>query len=383
MRIESIKIKNFKAFKDAEIKNIPNFCVIVGANGAGKSTLFEVFGFLKDSMTENVTIAVQKRGGFKELISRDSTGNIEFEIKFREDSNSSLYSYFLSISTNKENAVIDHESLKLNKFDNNEEVLFDFSRGQGFVTINNLEDKQNIALTGFDNLAIKVLSQLEKYKSITKFSELIDNLHLSDINLQRIRNINDVGYAEHLSKEGDNLSLVTQFLFENHKDIFDNILEKIKHRIPGINSVEAKITEEGRVLLKFQDGAFKDPFLSRYVSDGTIKMFAYLVLLNDPKPHPLLCIEEPENQLYPSLLMELAEEFREYSERGGQVFVSTHSPDFLNAVEIDEVYWLVKNQGYSSIKRAADNELVRNLMSDGDKMGYLWKQGLFEELDPE
>jgi predicted ATPase len=130
MRIESIKIKNFKAFKNAEIKDIPNFCVIVGANGAGKSTLFEVFGFLKDSMTENVTVAVQKREGFKELISRDSLGNIEFEIKFREDTSSPLYSYFLSISANKENAVIEHEALKYLNSGNNEVYSFDIFKGR-------------------------------------------------------------------------------------------------------------------------------------------------------------------------------------------------------------------------------------------------------------
>ncbi len=55
-------------------------------------------------------------------------------------------------------------------------------------------------------------------------------------------------------------------------------------------------------LLRFQDGTFKDPFIARYVSDGTIKMVAYLVLLHDPNPHPFLCIEEPENQLSPKLI---------------------------------------------------------------------------------
>ncbi|WP_419632875.1 AAA family ATPase, partial [Thiolapillus sp.] len=142
-------------------------------------------------------------------------------------------------------------------------------------------------------------------------------------------------------------------------------------------------TEEGRVLLRFQDGAFEDPFLARYVSDGTIKMLAYLVLLYNPTPHPLLCVEEPENQLYPMLLWELAEEFRAYAERGGQVFVSTHSPDFLNAVEIDEVYWLVKEEGYTSIKRARDNKQLAAFISEGDQMGYLWKDGLFEGAGPQ
>ncbi len=98
------------------------------------------------------------------------------------------------------------------------------------------------------------------------------------------------------------------------------------------------------MLLRFQDGSFKTPFLDRYVSDGTIKMFAYLVLLHDPNPHPLLCIEEPENQLYPQLMAELAEEFRLYARRGGQVMISTHSPDFLNATELDEVFWYARHR---------------------------------------
>jgi predicted ATPase len=142
------------------------------------------------------------------------------------------------------------------------------------------------------------------------------------------------------------------------------------------------VTEEGRVLLKFQDGAFEDPFLARYVSDGTIKMLAYLVLLLDPKPHPLLCVEEPENQLYPSLLAELAEEFRAYAQRGGQVFVSTHSPDFLNAIAAEEAYWFVKEGGYTRVVRASDDPQIVAYLDQGDQLGYLWKQGLLKGADP-
>ncbi len=155
----------------------------------------------------------------------------------------------------------------------------------------------------------------------------------------------------------------------------------MKQRVPGISDVKTISTEDGRMLLGFQDGSFKDPFIDRFVSDGTIKIFAYLILLYDPKPFPVLCVEEPENQLYVSLLDELAEEFRMYARKGGQVFVSTHSPDFLNAVNVDEVYWLVKSQGYTSIKKADDIEQVVEYMRLGDKMGYLWKQGFFEGME--
>jgi predicted ATPase len=154
-------------------------------------------------------------------------------------------------------------------------------------------------------------------------------------------------------------------------------------RVPGISAVVPELTPDGYLLLRFQDGSFKTPFLDRYVSDGTIKMFAYLVLLHDPDPHPLLCIEEPENHLYPQLMAELAEEFREYAQRGGQVMISTHSPDFLNAAELDEVFWLVKREGYTEVRRAKDDPQVAAYMADGDKMGHLWRQGFFTGADPQ
>ena len=201
--------------------------------------------------------------------------------------------------------------------------------------------------------------------------------------ISKARPEQEAGYAEHLSTEGENLSLVIEYLATHHKKTFDKILDLMKKRVPGISQVESKTTEEGRVLLKFKDGAFEDPFLARYVSDGTIKMLAYLTLLYDPYPHQLLCVEEPENQLYHSLLLELAEEFRAYAHRGGQVFVSTHSPDFLNATELSEVFWLQKKDGYTTIKQASDDAQIAKYMNAGDKMGYLWKQGFFGEVDPE
>lgn len=157
----------------------------------------------------------------------------------------------------------------------------------------------------------------------------------------------------------------------------------MRRRVPGISAVEARQTEDGRIVLRFQDGSFKDPFIARFVSDGTIKMFAYLVLLHDPKPHPLLCVEEPENQLYPSLMEELAEEFQNCASRGGQVFVSTHSPDFLNAVPLQSLFVISKQQGLSSIQPAAQFDQIANLVEAGDKLGWLWRQGMFKGVSPQ
>ena len=395
MHIESISLKNFKAFRDTQMLDIPKFCVIVGANGTGKSTLFTVFEFLREALSSNVHTALVKVGGsrgFDEVKSRGATGNIEIEIKFRERDDAPLVTYYLSVGEEQGRPFVEREILKYRRGSGGQPWHFlDFSRGEGEAVTNEIDDVTDVRqllrepqkLKSPEILAIKGLAQFERFPAVVALGTLIENWHISDFHINKARPQQEAGYAEHLSREGENLSLVTEYLHNRHPQIFQTILQKLAERVPGISRVDAKTTEEGRVLLRFQDGAFEDPFLARYVSDGTIKMFAYLILLYDPAPHPLLCVEEPENQLYPSLLWELAEEFRSYAERGGQVFVSSHSPDFLNAVRLDEMYWLVKEQGCTTIKRARDDAQVAAYMADGDQLGYLWKQGFFTGVDPQ
>lgn len=398
MKIESIRLKNFRAFRDVHLREVPSFCVLVGANGTGKSTLFSVFAFLRDAMSSNVSAALGRLGGsrgFHEVRSRGCSGPIQIELKIRADVGTGpakLITYELAIDEMDGRAVVAREILKYRRGSAGKPWHFlDFAKGVGEAVTNEIDSvtdekelvRETQTLKSPDILAIKGLAQFERFPAAVAIGTVIENWHLSDFHISRARPEQEAGYAEHLSREGDNLSLVVEYLQKHHPSTFETILRKLAQRVPGISKVESKVTEEGRVLLKFQDGAFEDPFLARYVSDGTIKMLAYLVLLHDPAPHPLLCIEEPENQLYPSLLYELAEEFREYARRGGQVFVSTHSPDFLNAVEPEEAFWLVKVGGYTDVRRASKNEQIVRYVAEGDKLGYLWKQGFFEGADPE
>ncbi|MFM2118543.1 MAG: hypothetical protein RL722_11 [Pseudomonadota bacterium] len=398
MQIEQIRLKNFRAFRDVLMKDIPRFCVLVGANGSGKSTLFAVFAFLRDAMASNVTTALARLGGsrgLQEVRSRGAQGPIEIELKIRTDlgqkHGSKLITYELHIDEEGGRPVVVREVLRYRRGSSGQPWRFlDFSRGVGEAVTNELdsvEDESKLTreaqtLKSPDILAIKGLAQFERFPAVVALGNLIENWHLSDFHISRARPEVEAGFADHLSREGENLSLVVEYLHRQHPQCFNQILDRLRHRVPGITSVDAKTTEEGRVLLKFSDGAFADPFLARFVSDGTIKMLAYLVLLYDPQPHPLLCVEEPENQLYPSLLWDLCEEFRSYADRGGQVFVSTHSPDFLNATRLDEVFWLAKEAGYTRIQRAADDAQLSAYMAEGDRMGFLWKEGFFSGADP-
>ena len=265
-----------------------------------------------------------------------------------------------------------------------------FENGAGYAIRNEAdlgperktEDREEQKLNSPDILAIKGLGQFQRFEAASAFRNLVENWHVSDFHISAARTVQDAGFAEHLSTQGENLPLVAQFLYEHHRPVFDKILKAMEERVPGVTGVDADETTDGRIVLRFTDGSFKDPFIARYVSDGTIKMFAYLVLLHDPKAHPLLCVEEPENQLYPELLGSLAEEFAAYSRRGGQVFVSTHSPDFLNEVSVNSIFWLRKQGGMTAVHRARDDQRIKAWVAGGERPGYLWRQGAFEGAGP-
>ncbi len=397
MKIESIRLQNFKAFQNIHVKDLPAFLIVVGANGSGKSTLFDVFGFLHDCLKTNVRQALDKRGRFREVLSRGcnpETDTILIELQYRMKISGidRLVTYSLEIAEISGQPVVHRELLRYKRGRYGSPYHFlDFSKGEGYAITNEEDfnktdeelDRENQKVAP-DTLAIKGLGQFERFKAANAFRQLIENWHVSDFHINSARGRKDAaGTIEHLSETGDNLPLVARYLHEQYPDVFQKMLSIMAKRVPGISSVEPKLMDDGYLTLKFQDGSFKTPFLDRYVSDGTIKLFAYLVLLYDPSPHPLLCVEEPENQLYPQLMAELAEEFRSYANRGGQVFVSTHSPDFLNSTELNEVCWLVKKNGFTEIHRAKDNAQIAAYMEAGDQLGYLWKQGFFDGVDPQ
>ena len=391
MKIETLRIKNFKAYQNVELRNLPSFCVFLGKNGCGKTTLFRIFVFLKECLATNVRTALNKEGGrngFREVLSRNASEEvIEIEIQFRMEitGRERLVTYLLRICIDERDwPYVNREVLRYKRGEYGSPYHFlDFSKGKGYAITNEEDfskqdtelDREEQKLASIDTLAIKGLGQFERFKAAQAFKNLIENWHISNFHINDARGVKDDEDARHLSTSGANLPSVARYLYEQHNEIFEVIKQKMRDRVPGVEEVEVTLTEDGRLLMRYRDGAFEDPFIDKNVSDGTIKMFSYLILLHDPSPHPILCVEEPENQLYPELMTVLAEEFQEYARNGGQVLVSTHSPQFLNAIELNNLFIIEKFSGASSVTPLSEDPLISEQMQAGWSAGTLWEQG--------
>jgi predicted ATPase len=386
-RIEYLRVKNFRALHDLELKNIRPFTVFLGPNGSGKSTVFDVFAFLSECFSVGLRKAWDKRGRFKELRTRGCEGPIEFELKYREKPDSPIITYILKIDEDKKGPFVASERLLWRRGSTGQPFAFlEFEKGIGKVITGvapEISDaKQEEALDSPEMLAVNTLGQLSKNPRVIALRRFITGWYLSYLTADQTRGIPEAGAQERLSATGDNLPNVVQYLREQHEDVLQKVLDTLSKRVPRLEKVDADIMQDGRLLLQIKDAPFERPILSKFASDGTLKLLAYLIVLFDPSPPQLIGIEEPENQLHPRLLPELSEECRAAAENS-QLMVTTHSPFFVNGLRPEELWVLYRDdRGFTQARCTADMPGVKEFMDEGALLGNLWVEGHFDVGDP-
>lgn len=398
--IEGFRVQNYRALRDVTLgklhsdqsqEKLTPFTVVIGKNGSGKSTLFDAFGFVADCLNTDVETAcdLQQRGGFERLRSLGTADAIKFEIYYREAPNERPITYELSISLDASNRpFVQSEVLRQRRKGQSHGRPYPFlrlSEGRGLVWAGEQaveEDgeettsREDVELTDRRQLGIATLGTLKEHPRINRFRDFLKGWYLSYFYPDAARSLPSAGPQRHLNVHGDNIGNVVQHMEREHKQRFKQILDDIASKIPGVSNIKTLVTQDKRVLLQFNDGAFTDPFYAQQMSDGTLKVFAYLLLLADPEPPPFICIEEPENGLYHKLLETLATQFRAHAtgkKNAPQLFVTTHQPYFVDALRPEEVWILEKgNDGYSNIHRVSEIVAVKNMVEEGLPLGSLW-----------
>jgi len=389
-RIESVKIRNYRSLRDVELKQLTPLTALIGPNGSGKSTFFDVFTFLAECFSVGLRKAWNERGRFKELRSRNAEGPIHIEIRYREQSKSPAITYGLSIAERSSGPYVQKEYLRWNRSAPSRQGrpydFLSFENGSGKVIEGedplNQDQRIDEQLAAPDVLAVNTLGQISRHPRVVALRNFITDWHMSNLKVDLKKKSSESGPQEHLSQDGDNLSNVIQFLDESHPQVLERIFSTLSERIPHLEQVLMQDMPDGHLLLKIKDRPFHEPILARFASDGTIKLLAYLTLLYDSEPHRLIGIEEPENYLHPRLLRDLAEECQKATLHS-QLFVTTHSPFFVNALKPKEVWVIDRDEsGFAQVMRTADMPGVQDQIDAGGLLGDLWMEGFFSIGDP-
>ncbi|HTT84683.1 MAG TPA: AAA family ATPase [Rhizomicrobium sp.] len=385
-RIEYLRVENFRVLRNVELKDITPLTVLLGPNGSGKSTVFDVFAFLSECFDSGLRRAWDRRGRAKELKTRGSDGPLVIEIKYRE-TGYPLITYHLAIDERQGTPIVFEEWLHWKRGSYGRPFRFlDYREGNGYAASGELPDEQDrrvqTPLKSPDLIAVNALGQFAEHPRVAALREFITGWYVSYFSVDNTRGQPEAGPQERLSRTGDNLANVIQYLAEQHPRRLEQIFRVLRQRVPRIEKVLAEAMPDGRLLLTIKDAPFDNPILARFASDGTLKMLAYLVLLYDPSPPPFIGIEEPENFLHPRLLPGLAEECRGASGRG-QLLVTTHSPFFINALRPEEVRVLYRDEnGCTQAVLAAAIRGIPQFMDKGAQLGQLWLEGHLGVGDP-
>lgn len=401
-RLLGVRIQNYRSLADVTLGQIaygeneplPSLSCFIGPNGSGKSTLLDAFGFLADCLREGVEAACDKpqRGGFSRLRTQRSHEPIRIHVYYREAAGARPITFSFSIDERQGIPVVTEETLRQRRKGQKHGRPYPFlnlENGEGHVWAgDSTEDEEGVAklpvsLDDKSRLGITTLGQLKEHPRIVGLRAYIENWYLSYFIPDAARRLPPAGAQKHLDRTGENLGNVVQYLERTHPERLEKVLDQIARRIPGLRRISTERSQDGRLLLRFDEQGFEDPFFQQSMSDGTLKMFAYLLLLEDPEPQPFIGIEEPENGLYHKLLRELALQFSRHAaldEDRTQIFLTTHSPYLVNALKPEQVWILEKDQnGNTQVTRTSDIPIVKAMVEEGVPLGSLWYSNHLEE----
>ena len=394
-RLTYLRIKNYRALRDVEFRDLTPLTVLIGPNGSGKSTVLDALDFLAEAVRGNLKGAWEKRNRFAGMRTRGSEGNIEFEIEIDLGSSKPSLRYHLGVGEfNLEPHVLDE---KLTLLDSEKQAV----RSMG-ISLREENGRLNMIGMGtrwqkelgkqpfLNVLPARAEPSLSYYVNIKRSafpgtSEFVDILlsyryiHLTD---DHLKGYSDAGPREKLSPNGDNLPNVLYYLHTKHPEALAKITAQMRRWVPGLADIVTEITSDERLLLRFRDAPFEKPLPAQYMSDGTMRLAALLTLLYEPDAAGLLGLEEPENELHPQLLAGLAEEIIAASEKR-QLLIATHSPALLNALEPEQV-WILHREadGYTKATRVADLPGIPAMVEEGSPLGYLWSRNFFDVGNP-
>ncbi len=383
-RIESVRIRGFRSLADVKLSGLPRATVLIGANGSGKSNFIRFFELLTWMLrSARLREFVERQGGADDQLfgGNRQTPSLECEIALRTAGSRNDYRFALTYA-HPDRFFFTEECFRFKRDGpqdghQTEAQWQHFGDGQreaqiiGAAQLRDAIDASTITTWGTERLhsivATAEIVDLLGNCAIYQFHDTSDSSNFK----QRW----DVEDNNHLHRHGGNLAAVLYRLEREDVRRYEAICRHIGRILPGFDRF---VLEEsyGKVLLRWQAKGTDKTFGAHLTSDGSLRFFALVTLLNLPQEMlpGVLLLDEPELGLHPAAITLIGGMIKALAEER-QVIVATQSPLLVDAFNLDEIFVLDLQDGRTEIRKL-DPDKYQQWLDDSFTPGQLWQKNL-------
>lgn len=355
-RIRSVTIEGFRSLKNIQNLELPQLTVLIGANGAGKSTLIRFFEMLSWMLkARNLQEFVLRHGGGDDqfFMGARKTPRIHAELCLDTGSGQNDYRFDLTHISAGDAVMVMNEAYRYSARDIPTKAKWTETEGVGKES-SLLERKDKTAQT-----IVNLLRQCSTYQ-----------FHDTSINAA-IHNRWDVTDSFRLRSDGGNLAAVLLDLRNKNSKRYELIVKQIQRVLPTFQDFVLE-EESGKVLLRWMGRQSDKVFGSHLTSDGSLRLFCLLTLLNLPSDRlpDVMFFDEPELGLHPHAITLVAEMFKRLS-NNRQIFIATQSPYLVDCFELENIIVASANNG-ETILRNLPRTQYQEWLDDEYQLSDIW-----------
>ena len=366
-QIESVCIKGFRSLADVEIKDLPRATVLIGANGSGKSNIARFFDMMSWMLgPRRLAEFVQRQGGADDQLFGGSKVSplLEAKLVIRTDAGRNDYRFALA-HAHPDRFVFTEEAFRFSREGLGAEASWQHL-GSGHSEAKVVEAGQSTETSGVNPETARVLVRLLRRCDVYQFHDTSDH--------SRLKTYWDAEDNAYLKSDGGNLAAILLRFEREDRRRFELICGYIRRVLPVFDRFEIE-ESYGRVLLRWKAKGMDKTIGAHLTSDGSLRFFALVTLLNLP-PEMLpdvLFLDEPELGLHPAAVTLVGDMIKALATER-QVIAATQSPLLVDAFDLAEILVLELRDGRTEVHRH-DEESYRNWLGEY-ATGELWQKNL-------
>ena len=372
--IHSVSIKGYRSCQDVQLNDLGSLVVFIGQNGSGKTNIFKLFNMMSSMLKDHrLAVHIAENGGADNHL----YGGVKTTKKINIDlllslSNVDYYGYKCELKyTDHDKLVFTNEEIGVPRNDQN---MIDWIK---------IENQDSLYETGLVGEAHR--SRDKSIKSRT--AENIENI-LGDIQVYHFNDTSrcspfhtscDFNDNIYLKSDGSNLAAVLLRLKNDDSDRYDNICYHIHQIIPSFDQF-VFLKQKEYLLLEWKSANLDKSFGASSTSDGTLRTFALITLLNLPLNElpPILFIDEPELGFYYDGIDLIGSMITSLSV-DKQIFLATQSPLLIDSFSIDDIL-LFSNKNNETRVKVLNSETYKEFLDDGELPSQLWMCNILDVI---